>query len=131
MAVDSVSREAAVDLMLDAVVDSSTATVTCRGYIGRGATARRFRACVWRLIARHRRIVLDLSSVTSIDAHGIGVLAALIKRAGGWNGRLVLAAVSDRVAHVLRLTRIDTQVRRLPSKTFEIVVPLVPIGVWS
>ena len=107
-----------MDLRLDTVVDGNTTIVACRGHIIHGATARQFEARVGQLISRHRRIVLDLGGVTSMDARGVGVLAALIRQAGGWNGQLVLAAVSDRVGHLLRLSRIDTQVRRLPSETF-------------
>jgi anti-anti-sigma factor len=108
-----------VDLTIDTVVDGNTTIVACHGHIIHGTTARRFGARVGRLISRHRRIVLDLGGVTSMDARGLGILAALIRQAGGWHGQLVLAAVSDRVGHLLRLTRIDTQVRRLPLETFD------------
>lgn len=96
-----------MNLMLDVRGDGDTAFVTCRGHIVHGATARRFRACIGRLLRRYRRVVLDLRAVTHIDARGVAMVAALIAQATAADRRVVLAWSSDRVERVLRLTGLD------------------------
>jgi anti-anti-sigma factor len=98
-----------MNLMLDARVKGDTAVVTCRGPIVHGTTARRFRACIKRLLRRYRRVVVDLGTVTHIDARGIGMLAVLIAQARSADRRLVLARSSDRVERILRLTRLEVE----------------------
>ena len=98
-----------LNLMLDARVEGDTAVVTCRGSIVHGTTARRFRACVRRLLQRYRRVVVDLGAVTHIDARGVGMLAVFIAQARSADRRLVLARSSDRVERILRLTRLDVE----------------------
>jgi anti-anti-sigma factor len=98
-----------MNLMLDARVEGDTAVVTCRGPIVHGTTARKFGACIGRLLRRHRRVVADLGAVKHIDARGVGVLAVLIAQAKSADRRLVLARSSDRVQRVLRLTRLDVE----------------------
>jgi anti-anti-sigma factor len=98
-----------MNLMLDAAVKGDTAVLTCRGPIVHGTTARRFRACIKRLLRRYRRVVVDLGTVTHIDARGIGMLAVLIAQARSADRRLVLARSSDRVERILRLTRLDVE----------------------
>jgi anti-anti-sigma factor len=100
-----------MDLMPDARVDGDTAVVTCRGPIVHGTTARRFRACVRRLLRRYRRLVVDLGAVTHIDARGVGMLALLIAQARSADRQLVLVRSSNRVERVLRLTRLDAELR--------------------
>jgi anti-anti-sigma factor len=95
--------------MLDARVKGDTAVVTCRGPIVHGTTTRRFIACIKRLLRRYRRVVVDLGTVTHIDARGIGMLAALIAQARSADRQLVLARSSDRVERILRLTRLDVE----------------------
>jgi anti-sigma B factor antagonist len=99
----------ALNLILHPRVEGDTAIVTCGGPIVYDATARRFRACVSRLLRRHRRVILDLGAVTHIDARGVGILAVLLAQARSADRQLVLARSSDRVERVLRLTRLDVE----------------------
>ena len=99
----------ALNLILNARVEGDTAIVTCGGPIVHGATARRFRACIARLLQRYRRVVLDLGAVTHIDARGVGMLAVLIAQARSTDRGLILSMSSDRVERVLRLTRLDVE----------------------
>ena len=99
----------ALNLMLNASVEGGTAFVTCGGHIVHGISARRFRACVSRLLRRHRLVVLDLGGVIHIDARGVGMLAVLIAQAKSADRQLVLARSSARVERVLRLTRLDVE----------------------
>ncbi len=99
-----------MDLTLNTISDNRTAVVTCRGRIHFGPTARRFRSDVAGLIARHRRVVLDLSGVTDIDASGIGALAALIRNAHARHVALLLATPKDPARRLVKLSRLHTQV---------------------
>ena len=99
------------DLALVTLWRPDSATVSCRGRILHGTTATRFGERVWQLLRRHGRVVVDLSGVTQMDARGLGVLAMLIRKAGGRpNGRLVLVTTGNRVGRLLRLSRLDTYV---------------------
>jgi anti-anti-sigma factor len=113
-----------VDLTLDTVSDKSTAIAIFRGRILLGATARRFRARVGLLIARHRRVVLDLSGVTQLDANGIGMLAAVIRDARERHVRLVLATPKNPARRLVKLSRLDTLVDCVKS-------PQLRRGMWA
>jgi len=54
-----------------------------------------------------RRVVLDLSAVTFLDSSGLGALVAVMKLVGPRRG-FALAGVTEPVAKVLRLTRMDS-----------------------
>ena len=92
-----------------------TAIAQCGGQIVYGPTARCFCARLSAVIGRHPRVMLDLRAVTQLDAHGLGMLALLIRQAGSLRGRLVLAPTSERIGRLLRVTRLDTQVRHVTS----------------
>ena len=55
------------------------------------------------------RVVLDLSSVDSIDSSGLGAIVAVMKFLGSGR-KLELAGLSDKVQTVFRLTRMDSVV---------------------
>jgi anti-anti-sigma factor len=107
----------ALNLVLDARVECSTAFVTCRGAIVHGATARRFRTCIGSLLLGYEGVVLDLGAVTYMDARGAGMVAVLIAQAKAADRRLLLARSSDRVKRVLRLTRLDVELHSESSVT--------------
>ena len=54
-----------------------------------------------------RGIVLDLSPTDYVDSAGLGTLVLLTKRAREAGARMVLSGLNDRVADMLRLTRLD------------------------
>jgi anti-sigma B factor antagonist len=54
-----------------------------------------------------RRVIIDFSRVTFIDAAGVGVLAGAAARAAGRGGSLRLAAAGRQVRRVLALTGLD------------------------
>ncbi len=58
-------------------------------------------------------MALDLSRVTEMDAHGLGVLAELCASLRHEGCALLLAAANDRVDRLLRLTRLDTVIPRV------------------
>jgi anti-sigma B factor antagonist len=59
----------------------------------------------------HQRVLLDLSSVDSIDSSGLGAVVAVMKHLGPGRS-LELSGLSPKVLTVFRLTRMD-QVMRL------------------
>lgn len=61
-----------------------------------------------------RRVVLDLSGVSFLDSSGLGALVAVLKLAGTRRA-FALAGLTDPVAKVLRLTRMDTVFRIFPT----------------
>ncbi|GGX60551.1 STAS domain-containing protein [Streptomyces minutiscleroticus] len=60
------------------------------------------------LIDDHPHVILDLSGITFCDSSGLNTLLRLRRHADENGGRLTLAAPTDRVMHILRLTGIDT-----------------------
>lgn len=52
-------------------------------------------------------VIVDLSDVTLVDAHGLGVLLQLREQAQTKGLRFELVNISRRVREVLRLTRLD------------------------
>lgn len=97
--------------------EDDTSIARCRGRVVHGATSRHLRSSIGCLILRHRRVVLDLSGVTHLDARGVGTLAVLIRLAHWSGGHLAIAAPSDRVKYLLALTRLDTQVEYVAIET--------------
>ena len=53
------------------------------------------------------RIILDMTTVDFIDSSGLGAVVAAMKQVDG-NKKLELACLSQTVAKVFRLTRMDT-----------------------
>jgi anti-sigma B factor antagonist len=60
----------------------------------------------------HTRIVVDLGSVTSITASAIAALLAVFKALGP-EGRLLLSGMSDKLANMFALTKMDGIFTRL------------------
>jgi anti-anti-sigma factor len=52
-------------------------------------------------------VVLDLSHVSMMDAHGLGVLLHLRKQAEARDMRLELLNVSEQLRELFRMTRLD------------------------
>jgi anti-sigma B factor antagonist len=53
-------------------------------------------------------VILDLSRVTRVDAHGLGVMLELREQAQVTGGELKLMNVSDSLRELLRITRLDS-----------------------
>ena len=100
--------------MLETVVDHGGVTVICQGPVLRGITVYRFGRYVMDALAQHRRVVVDLSGVTQLDAGGIGTLADVIRHAKERGRCLAVATTAGRIRTLLQLTALDTQVEWLP-----------------
>ena len=67
------------------------------------------RAIVGDLVRQGRQVVLlDMTAVTDIDAHGLGALVASLTTLERHGGQLALVAPSDRIRRLLAITRLDT-----------------------
>lgn len=67
------------------------------------------------VLQQARKLVLDLSGVSSIDSAGIGELALLQSWAQGRHGNLKLAGANSLVSELLELTHLDTVLEVYPS----------------
>ncbi len=99
-------------LTLTTSLNGDVAIVSCRGDLLRGEPARRLRAQLSEVMDRHRRVAIDLASVTRMDAGGLGSLAIVIAEARAKKCALAMKAPMGRVRRLLSLTRLDTQIRR-------------------
>jgi anti-anti-sigma factor len=86
-------------------VDVTTMTVTGAVDV---RTVGEFRERLCNLVDSGRPVVLDLSSVTFLDAVGLGVLVGAHRRARRLGTRLVLTDVSPPLMALLRSTRLDS-----------------------
>jgi len=96
---------AAVQYSISERVDAATMTVTGAVDV---RTVGEFRERLCGLVDSGRPVVLDLSSVTFLDAVGLGVLVGAHRRARRVGTRLVLADVSPPLLALLRSTRLDS-----------------------
>jgi anti-sigma B factor antagonist len=55
-----------------------------------------------------RAVVIDLGQTDLIDSGGLGVLVTLYRHAEELGGNLVLANLSEEIAGLMRLTKLDT-----------------------
>lgn len=67
------------------------------------------RAIVGDLVRQGRLVVLlDMTAVTDIDAHGLGALVSSLTTLERHDGQMALIAPSDRIRRLLAITRLDT-----------------------
>lgn len=74
-----------------------------------------FKQTVADMIARDRgAIVIDLGKVSFIDSTGLGAIVSALKLVGR-DGELAVAALSESVATLFKLTRMDKVFRAYPT----------------
>ena len=67
------------------------------------------RTIVGDLVRQGRLVVLlDMTAVTDIDAHGLGALVSSLTTLERHGGQMALVAPSDRIRRLLAITRLDT-----------------------
>lgn len=82
--------------------------VDCAGKILYCEEVAFLRGYVLGLLNRHHQIVLDLSSVTRIDSHGIGTIVSLCASARNSGGELKLASPSSCVLDAFTITNLTS-----------------------
>ena len=82
--------------------------VDCAGRIVFGEESADLRDTVKMVITQSKRIILNLSGVTSIDSGGLGTLVALYTSARNTGGSIKLANLTPRVGDLLQVTKLVT-----------------------
>lgn len=80
--------------------------IACSGKIVGGSEAEELQHVVTGLLPLEPRVVLHVSEVSFLDSAGLGVLVRLLHRTRSAFGDLKLCCVPQRVAEVLRITRL-------------------------
>ena len=102
-------------LDLTTVRHHHAAILFCRGSLVLERGASLLREAGRRELAAGRSLALDLAFVTRMDARGTGVLAELYGEARQGGKRVVLLGASERVAHLVHLTRLDRFIHEFAS----------------
>jgi anti-sigma B factor antagonist len=93
------------------------------------------RAIVRDQLAQGRLVVLlDMTAVTDIDAHGLGALVSSLATVERLGGRMALIAPPDRIRRLLAITRLDTVFAVYDSEPEALVKcrPIAtPTGSWA
>jgi len=69
-------------------------------------------------LAMTSAVILDLARVTTVDAHGLGVLLELRERMNSIGARFQLMNVSQPLKQVFGITRLDTVFQIIPEVQF-------------
>jgi len=93
-------------LTLDVKKAGAVTVVGCRGVIVYGAESEELRARLKELLASTHSLVLDMAEVGYVDSGGLGAIVGLLTSARAAGGDLKLARPSERVQHVLRITKL-------------------------
>ena len=59
------------------------------------------------ILAKQKKIIIDLSKVTFIDSTGLGILVNTAKHLRGHNSKMVLVIKEDGIDQVFRVTKLD------------------------
>jgi len=81
------------------------------------ASAPRMGETVDRLLARKKRVVLDLRHVDFMDLHGLGVIMRATRRARADGGSFAIARPAPCVRRLVALVHAESELRILPDGT--------------
>ncbi len=95
-------------MRIRAEMDGRTARLSLRGALADGAGDGALREAVaWALAAGARKVIIDASRVSFLDAAGLGELVASREAARRAGSRLVLRGARGKTRELLRLTGLD------------------------
>ncbi|MCU1359838.1 MAG: anti-sigma factor antagonist [Ilumatobacteraceae bacterium] len=106
----------AVPLRIDALHLEGGVVIVVSGDLD-AASVPALRPVIESIVTATGRLTLDLSSVTFIDASGLGLLAAAARRCKEMHDEVVILEPSSCVARLLVLSRIDRVVRVTHSRS--------------
>ena len=81
--------------------------VTCSGRIVAGEESESLQQHVGRVLPDEPFVILNVREVNYVDSGGAGMLVRLLNRTRTAGGDLKLCQISERVAEILRITRLD------------------------
>ena len=116
----------AMELELQIVSKADVAIVRCHGRLIYGEEAKQLTRTLRQLLESTKQIVLQLAEVTQIDSGGVGVLGEMFMAAHNKEAEIKLAALSPRVAEVLRITGLGQLFDKHNSETEAIEAFLKP-----
>jgi len=102
------SKEAIVELKVDARTKDGISIIECSGRIVFGDESSLLRETVKKAISENNRVVLNLGNVSYIDSGGLGTLVALRTTAQNAGGTIKLAQLTKRVGDLLQVTKLLT-----------------------
>jgi anti-anti-sigma factor len=108
-------KESKLKLSLETRNRGDVFIVHCQGRIVYRDEAAVLARVVGEVLQQAKKLVLDLSGVTSIDSAGIGELALLQTWSQARNGNLKCAGASPLVAELLELTNLDSVLEIYPT----------------
>jgi len=91
--------------------------VTCTGRIVAGEESETLQQTISRVLPDEPFVVLNAHGVNYVDSGGAGMLVRLLNRARTAGGDLKMCQISDRVAEVLRITKLNKVFDVLPSES--------------
>ncbi len=95
-------------MSIQKAMEEGVVVLRLEGNILAGGTASEVHATVHEELERgNRNFVLDLSGTKLINSSGIGILISALTAARNQGGDVRLAAVSEKVAHILEMMRLD------------------------
>ena len=107
----------AMELEVQIASQAGVGVIRCRGRVIYGQEASELIRAVRQLLETSKQIVLQLAEVTQIDSGGIGALGEAFMAAHNKQAEIKLAALSPRVAAVLRITGLGQLFDRHNSET--------------
>lgn len=100
-------RGGVVSLSLQTRRIGDITVVTCSGRIVAGEESELLQQHVCRVLPDEPFVILNVREVNYVDSGGAGMLVRLLNRTRTAGGDLKLCQISERVAEILRITRLD------------------------
>jgi len=110
-----------MSLSLESRHCGSVYIIGCAGRIVSGEESALLEAALQRGMREFTRAVLDVSRVDRIDSAGMGLLVRFLWHARNRKGDVRLAAPTEFITHLLRMTKLDSVFRIYPSEEAAIV----------
>jgi anti-sigma B factor antagonist len=104
-------------LMTETVLMQDIPVIRCSGRLVYGEDTAALCRLVEDALAAEHRCVLNLSGVTHVDGHGIGILVQLWRTARVLGGSLKLAGAPRNICEVLETTAVSTLLDCFDSET--------------
>jgi len=95
-------------LKIQITAENGITLVTCVGRIVFGDEASSLRAELKKVLAKSKKVVLNLSDVSYIDSGGLGMLVGVYSSARAAGADIKLSGVGERVRDVLQITKLVT-----------------------
>jgi anti-sigma B factor antagonist len=97
-----------LQLKLDTRMVDDVVVIDASGKIVFGEESSQLRDAVKKLIAEHKKIVLNLAGTNYIDSGGLGTLVSLYTSANTAGASLKLANLTQRIGDLLQVTKLLT-----------------------